>query len=138
MHKAKVQALAFSKDDSYLASLGGEDDNSVVVWHVDTGKAICGSPAANDTALALKWSNTNESMFMTGGKYNLRSWQFDLENRKIRPTDFALGHMKRVITSLTLDNDDAFAYCGTESGDLLQVCELFNIEQSVYDIHCLG
>eukprot|EP00698_Gefionella_okellyi_P023867 TRINITY_DN8273_c0_g1_i1.p1 TRINITY_DN8273_c0_g1~~TRINITY_DN8273_c0_g1_i1.p1 ORF type:complete len:617 (+),score=142.57 TRINITY_DN8273_c0_g1_i1:20-1870(+) len=128
LHKAKVQALAFSPQDTYLTSLGGEDDNAVVVWHVESGKPICGSPAANDHALAIKWSNNNEVMFMTAGKYNMRIWQFDLENRKIRPTDCDLGKIKRVITCLVLDPNDEFAYCGTESGDLLQV----SVERKLY------
>lgn len=30
LHKVKVQALDFSHDDKYLASLGGQDDNNLV------------------------------------------------------------------------------------------------------------
>ncbi len=58
---------------------------------------------------------------MTGGNYNLRVWQFDLANRKIRPADCQLGQLKRVITSIAIDDDDQYMYCGTKTGDLLQV-----------------
>ena len=43
-HHKKVQAIDFSCDEQYLTSLGGQDDNDIVVWNVKTGVAICGSP----------------------------------------------------------------------------------------------
>lgn len=121
LHKAKVQALAFSANDTFLASLGGPDDNSLVVWNVSTCKAICGSPAANDSALSVTWANTNEDTIVTGGVMNLRVWQLDLQNRKIRPTDCTLGHLKRNTLSVVVDPMDEFLYVGTDSGDILQV-----------------
>ena len=38
LHKVKVQALAFSPDEKYLASLGGQDDNQLVVWEVSSNQ----------------------------------------------------------------------------------------------------
>ena len=43
LHKGKVQALEFSPDENFLLSLGGSDDNQIVVWDVETGAAICGA-----------------------------------------------------------------------------------------------
>lgn len=37
LQKVKINALAFSPDESRLASLGGHDDNSLVLWDVETG-----------------------------------------------------------------------------------------------------
>ncbi|CAM9884207.1 unnamed protein product, partial [Phaeothamnion confervicola] len=36
-HMGGVQALDFSYDGRYLATLGGQDDNSIVVWDVAAG-----------------------------------------------------------------------------------------------------
>jgi WD40 repeat protein len=134
LHKAKVQSLAFSASDNYLASLGGQDDNSLVVWNVHTGKAICGSPAANDTTLTVKWANTNEDTLVTAGVGNVRVWQLDLQNRKVRPTDCALGHLKRNTLSVVIDPADEFFYCGTDSGDVLQVW--FSQKMFPHDVPC--
>ena len=49
-HLGKVQDIGFSCDDKYLATLGGQDDNALVVWDTESGEAICGSPAAQDSA----------------------------------------------------------------------------------------
>ena len=34
LHKVLIQSLSFSHDEKYLASLGGQDDNSIVIWDV--------------------------------------------------------------------------------------------------------
>lgn len=39
-----------------------------------TGQAICGSPAANDSALVVRFFNGNNGFLVTGGQYNLRVW----------------------------------------------------------------
>jgi cilia- and flagella-associated protein 52 len=34
LHKVLIQSLSFSNDEKYLASLGGQDDNQLVIWEV--------------------------------------------------------------------------------------------------------
>lgn len=36
LHKVLIQSLSFSFDEKYLASLGGQDDNTLVIWDVST------------------------------------------------------------------------------------------------------
>lgn len=48
LHKVLIQSLTFSHNELYLASLGGIDDkNTMVVWEIETGKALYGSPLGN-------------------------------------------------------------------------------------------
>lgn len=121
LHKVKIQAVAFSPDGNYLATLGGQDDNNLVIWDVASGDAICGTPAASDTTLTVQFYNQRSDMLITGGNYNLRVWQLDRANRKLHPTDVVLGQLRRVIQCLVMAPDDSVAYCGTLTGDLLQV-----------------
>jgi len=121
LHKVAVASLSFSFDEVYLASLGGQDDNSLVIWDVSSGNPICGTPAATDTAQTVKFFNTSNTHLITGGNYHVRVWQFDLPNKKIRPTNVNMGQMKRVTTNVLLDAEDKFAYCGTQTGDILEV-----------------
>lgn len=120
LHKVKVQSLAFSQDEKYLLSVGGEDDGNIAVWDIQSGKAICGTSSTIHTTCAAFFSSTNKT-FVTGGKYSLRVWNIDFENRKLIPTDCSLGQLKRVITCLKLSEDDQHAFCGTTTGDLLCV-----------------
>lgn len=124
LHKVKVQALAFSPNEKYLASLGGQDDNSVIVWDLIEGNAICGSPASKDSSgqsLALSYLNNDDNVFVTGGHSILRVWELNKEQRKVRATDCQTGQIKRVIKCITIDSNDENMYCGTTTGDLLQV-----------------
>jgi len=121
LHKVAVQSLSFSPEEHYLATLGGKDDNSLVIWDVSTGQPICGTPASTETAQCLKFFNTSEFHLITGGNYHIRLWNFDLANKKIRPTNVNVGQLKRVTTSVLLDSNDESAYCGTMTGDLLQI-----------------
>mmetsp|Transcript_40690 Transcript_40690/g.75729 ORF Transcript_40690/g.75729 Transcript_40690/m.75729 type:complete len:622 (-) Transcript_40690:107-1972(-) len=121
LHKVAVTSLSFSCDETYLATLGGQDDNSLVIWEVERGLAVCGTPAATDTAHCVRFFNNTEFSLVTGGNYHVVIWQFDLANKKLRPTQANLGQMKRITTNVLVDMDDKFVYCGTTTGDLLQV-----------------
>lgn len=121
LHKGKVQDLAFSHNERFLATLGGRDDNKLVLWDVESGQAVCGSPAANETATVVRFFNNTDDQLVTAGNYNLRVWSLDLANRKLRPTDCSLGQLKRCFNTVSIDANDEYVYCGTKSGDLLKV-----------------
>ncbi|XP_071778668.1 cilia- and flagella-associated protein 52 [Centroberyx gerrardi] len=124
LHKAKVEALSFSPNDKYLVSLGGQDDDSLVVWNIETKQAICGSPASAHSAghcLTIQYSNTNDNIFVSAGNGTLRVWELDLHNRKIRPTECQAGKLKRVVKCIEIPEDDQFIFCGTTSGDIMKV-----------------
>jgi WD40 repeat protein len=124
LHKVKVQALAFSPNGQFLASLGGEDDNSVIVWDLEKGAAICGSPASKDSSgvtLSLAYLNQDNHRFATGGHSTLRIWEVSPAQRKVRATDCQTGQIKRIVNCITIDSTDEFMYCGTTTGDLLKV-----------------
>ena len=40
LHKVKVEALAFSPNERYLVTLGGQDDGCVVVWNLSNAQAV--------------------------------------------------------------------------------------------------
>ncbi|KAF7651790.1 hypothetical protein LDENG_00105250 [Lucifuga dentata] len=124
LHKAKVESLSFSPNDKYLVSLGGRDDGSVVVWNLDTKQAVCGSPASAQSAgycLSVKYSNTNDNIFVSAGSGTLRVWELDLPNRKIRPTECQTGKLKRIVRCIQVTEDDQFIFCGTTSGDIMKI-----------------
>lgn len=70
--QVKIQALAFSPDEQRLASLGGQDDNSLVLWDVESGEAICGSPTHADFVLCCRFFSNQSDKLITAGNYNLQ------------------------------------------------------------------
>lgn len=120
-HISKVQAISFSTRDTYIATLGGEDDNAVVVWQARTGVALCGSPAGLDSATCLAWLNGRDDRFVTAGYYNLRVWQLDASLPKLHYMDAKLGSVRRVFQCISIADDDHFAFLGTQTGDVFKV-----------------
>jgi WD40 repeat protein len=121
LHKGKVQDLAFSSDERFLATLGGRDDNKLVIWDVETGEPICGESASSNTALTVRFLNNTSSMLVTGGNFNLRVWQFNPDTRKIVGMDCGMGSLRRTVRCIYISEDDSVMYCGTETGDVLVV-----------------
>ncbi|XP_014340142.1 cilia- and flagella-associated protein 52 isoform X1 [Latimeria chalumnae] len=124
LHKAKVQSVAFSPNGLYLATLGGQDDGSLVIWNVAKKEAICGSPASavsSGNALTVKFSNHSDEIFITAGNTTIRVWELDLPNRKIRSSECQTGQLKRIVNCIEISEDDAFFYCGTTTGDILKL-----------------
>mmetsp|Transcript_110188 Transcript_110188/g.351186 ORF Transcript_110188/g.351186 Transcript_110188/m.351186 type:complete len:620 (+) Transcript_110188:87-1946(+) len=138
LHKVAVTSLSFSFDEQFLATLGGQDDNSLVIWNVDNGTAICGTPAATDTAHTVKFFNKDNFSIVTGGNYHVIVWQFDLPNKKLRPTPVNLGQLKRVTTNVLIDANDEFCYCGTSTGDILQVALKSGLFRAVVPKKCFS
>ena len=120
LHKLAIQALDFSADGEYLASLGAQDDNSVAVWETATGRAVCGTPAGSHAALCVAWCPGRSDKLFTGGQYCLRTWDFNHERRRLYPEDLKVGAVKRVFTCLAIDPTGERLYAGSSSGDVLQ------------------
>lgn len=48
-------------------------------------------------------------------------WELNVQTRKITPTDCNLGQLKRIVNCIEVSDDDQYMYCGTTSGDVIQV-----------------
>ena len=53
--------------------------------------------------------------------HTLRVWELNPEARKIIPTDCNLGQLKRIVQCIRVSHDDKYVFCGTTTGDILQV-----------------
>jgi cilia- and flagella-associated protein 52 len=115
-----VQSLSFSFNDKYLASMGGQDDNRLVIWEVAGGKALCGD-STGDTANQMKFYNHSDDKIITVHNLNIKFWSVDYANKKLGFIKVNMGNIKRNFISLTIDPTDCFAYCGTKTGDFVEV-----------------
>lgn len=120
-HHMRVQAVDFSCDTQFLASLGGKDDNDIVVWRVDTGIAICGSRASSEFSHSIKWLNKRNDRFVTCGDFHVRVWQICISNPKLHPVDVNMSSIRRVIQCLCIAGDDSFAFTGNTTGEVIKI-----------------
>jgi len=77
LHKVEVASLAFSHNEKYLATLGGQDDQNLIVWDVEIGKAVCGSIATIETAFMVKFFNNSDDKLITVNNLGIRIWDCD-------------------------------------------------------------
>ncbi|NXJ65043.1 CFA52 protein, partial [Rostratula benghalensis] len=124
LHKGNIEDLAFSHNNRYLVSLGGQDDGSVVVWDIAKREGICRSPASQcsaGNATVVECSACRDDMFVTAGSGTIRVWELDVAKNKIEPTECQIGNLKRVMKCVRMAEDDSAFYIGTTSGDILKV-----------------
>lgn len=93
----------------------------MVVWEVASGKALCGNPTGSEYAHRIKFFNQDNTQLVSVHNLGVKVWKADLVNKKLRPTEVALGQIKRNIISVAIDPTDTYAYCGTKTGDILEV-----------------
>jgi len=126
LHKLAIQALDFSSDGEFLASLGAQDDNAVAVWETATGRAVCAVSAGPQAALTCAWVPGRSDKLITGGMYNLRAWDFNFERRKMVAEDLKVGSVKRVFQCLSVHAGNIYA--GSSTGDVLQ----FSVDSGLF------
>lgn len=128
LHKVEIQSLSFSYDELYLASVGGRDDNSLIIWEIESGKAILGNPTGTNAVNQVKFYNDTNSKLITVHEYQICIWETDLENKKISPLNVNMGQIKRNIQCVVIDPSDTFAYVGTSTGDIIEI----NLEKALF------
>ena len=121
IHKVVIQSLDFSFNDKYLVSIGGRDDNNLIVWDTQTGKALSGATAGTAFVRQVKFFNLSDNKFITCQDYGIRIWNVDYELKKLSHIEVNFGNLKRIPLSMVLDPLDKFAYFGTQSGDILEI-----------------
>jgi len=128
LHKVQIQSLSFSSDEKYLASLGGQDDNQLVIWEIESGKAICGHSVGMNVANKIAFFNTTHNKLVTIHNYGLRIWTCDFVAKKVAYQDINMGQIKRKYQCICIDPTDTSAYLGTLTGDIIEI----NLERCLY------
>lgn len=120
-----VQALSFSCDEKLLASVGGaRDGNQLVLWNMMEGKSEAFTPASDQLdqeCYDVKFCNRDPCKLVTVHHNAVKVWSFDPTTKKLKNFNCALGKITRYIICLAIDDIDEFAFCGTRSGDVLEV-----------------
>jgi len=75
--------LSFSFNDKFLTSLGGLEDNYLIVWDVNSGKALSGNTAGTDFVYQVKFFNTVDDQLVTCQNYGIKIWKVDYVRKKV-------------------------------------------------------
>lgn len=122
IHKVIVKSLTFSYNEKYLASVGGIDDkNMLIIWELATGKALYGNSLGMAEVSQIRFFNRNEEKLIATTAASIQILTIDIKNKKIVPVECNMGNIKRNYTCLMIDPSDSYAYCGTKTGDIIEV-----------------
>lgn len=123
-HKVRVDSVAFSCCESFLISLGGRDDGSVIVYDIEKKEVLCGSSSVKSTAghtTVLRPVHVRGECFIVAGDNTLRLWTLNKNQRNIQGLDTSFAKIKRKILCTVIDRSDEYAYCGTSTGDVMKI-----------------
>lgn len=121
LHKVLIQSLSFSFNEQYLASVGGQDDNTLVIWNIESGKALCGSPVGMNVVNQVSFFNNSDNKLVSIHNYGIRIWTADFKSKKLLVEDVNMGQIKRIIKCIVVDPTDTFCYVGTMTGDIIEI-----------------
>ena len=120
-HQGGVRALSFSPSGMLLASLGAEEDNSLTVWDLESGRPVATASAHAHPARVLAWWHGRNDCLVTAGTNHVRCWNFNSPRRRLEPTDVKIPVMQREFSTICVTTDNKKAFCGTFSGDVFEI-----------------
>ena len=117
--------MSFNCDGTHLVSVGGPKDGCMlVVWSMNEGKSECFQPASDELdqdCTDVAYFNNTHNKFITVHQNAVKIWTYDAAKKKVTFINCAMGKIKRYITCVSIDPIDEYAYCGTRSGDIMEV-----------------
>jgi WD40 repeat protein len=90
---------------------------------MDQGKSevFQNASAEDQQCTDISFFNRNPYKFVTAHNNAIKIWTFDPKMKKLTYFDCPFGHVRRYILNVSIDSIDEHAYCGTRSGDILEV-----------------
>ena len=91
---------------------------------MNEGRSEAFQPASDEIdqeCTDVQFYHKDPSKFVTVHHNCVKIWQFDSSACKLKYINCPLGHIKRWITCVNIDTIDEHAYCGTRSGDVLEI-----------------
>lgn len=75
----------------------------------------------NQECTDIKFFNRDPQKFVTVHNNAIKFWKIDTKTSRFSKFDVQLGQVKRRINCVTIDESDSYLYCGTRSGDIIEV-----------------
>lgn len=122
MHKGTVKYMAFSREGSYLATAGGnEDKNRLLIWDLKTFKAIYAHSFGICEINEFRFFNNNENNIVAISDGNIQILTLNAKDKRIDTLVCNIGNLKRQFVCAVIDMEDKYIYTGTKTGDVIEI-----------------
>ena len=130
LHKEAVQALSFSEDGKFFASVGClEDKSRVIIWCTETGNALYGlSLGSNKEVRDISFFHHENTRLALVSEHSIELLKIDKKFKKIESIKCSISNLKRNFLCIAIDANDEYVYAGTRTGDVLEI----QIENGIY------
>jgi hypothetical protein len=99
----------------------------LVVWDIETGKSLYGSPN-REVVCEVLFFKKDASKMVVVTQTGVQILTIDKVYKKIQSLSANFGNVKRQFTCASIDHHDEFVYCGTKTGDVFEI----NIDKAIY------
>jgi len=120
-HLSSIESVDISMDLKYLASLGGPDDENMVISNLVTRKLVSKAVAQQTRAGKAKliaFLPADSSIIVTAGNQTLRFSKITPNNSHVSYEDAKCSSLKKSISAIQFSSDGKILYCGTDSGEI--------------------
>eukprot|EP00767_Chilomastix_cuspidata_P002137 gnl/Chilomastix_cuspidata/2263.p1 GENE.gnl/Chilomastix_cuspidata/2263~~gnl/Chilomastix_cuspidata/2263.p1 ORF type:complete len:613 (-),score=334.91 gnl/Chilomastix_cuspidata/2263:761-2599(-) len=121
LHQVLTRDLAFSASERFLASIGGPDDNRILVWDLDAGAPLAAAAIHLRTMNRVAFLHGDDATIVTAGEERIYVWSLDVAGRTLTAELVNLGQLRRTFLDMHIAEDDESMFLGTRSGDVVLV-----------------
>eukprot|EP01060_Flectonema_neradi_P016544 TRINITY_DN2316_c4_g1_i1.p1 TRINITY_DN2316_c4_g1~~TRINITY_DN2316_c4_g1_i1.p1 ORF type:complete len:741 (+),score=123.79 TRINITY_DN2316_c4_g1_i1:543-2765(+) len=135
LHKRAVSSLSFSKSGKMLATLGLDDDNSLVIYDWESGSKVVSTPVSKRHVFGVSFSPICENLLITHGSKHISMWNLPSGETEQTITEVPAQIGKRgkdqaFMTSSWLP--DGNVVIGTANGELYAFDKSMKLSQILY------
>lgn len=92
----------------------------LVIWDVESGKSLYGTPN-KEVVNEVVFFNNDSSKIIAVLQNGIQILTIDKVYKKISSLAVNFGNVKRNFTCVAVDNNDAYCYVGTKTGDVFEI-----------------
>merc|ERR1719499_819484 len=95
LHKRAIRNLCFSPDGRYIASVGNDNNYTIIVWDWQNQTAVAIEKSGTDEMSEMEWNPVNTNQFVVAGKKCV--WFCTFDGSSIKRQRGAFGSNDRAI-----------------------------------------